>query len=597
MIENCSDRKLFPHDRNLIFFFILEGKLSKDNKTEKPKTEPTKPAPKPEAKPEPKPKNEKPQVKPAEKAAVKPKEVPKKQVEPKQVGGKYIVQVGEGGCRGKNWNNPPYPVNQGRLSKTNCAKVCIENGCSAFHMLYEEEDGTAECFLFGHQNVLTVPRLGGQCFALSDQKPLMKDEEEDDSEEEQELSGPVFMAPLGKGRCRGPGWTFKKWPVLKGFKTAQGCAEACARRKGCTAFDVSDSQPDNTFDCALYGHVKVAPASGVPGTCYVLSDKPGAVPQYIGSNAVLEEEEEDEEELEIKGPVHMALLGKGRCRGKGWTFKKWPVIKGFTSARQCAEACAKKKGCTAFDLSDLQGDNTFECALYGHPKVVPASGVPGNCYILSEKEGVVPGGMNTVVTMEEEDDDEEQELKGPVHMAMLGKGRCRGTGWTFKKWPILRGLMAPRQCAEACAKKKGCKAFDLSNLQEDNSFDCTLYGHQKIVPASGVPGNCYVLSEKEGVVPGGLNTVVEPEDDEDEEENVVKGDVDYHQVGKGRCRGSGWTFKKWPVIKGNIKPKECAVECAKKKGCTAFDVAPMTDNINECALYGHKKVTKFKNIC
>ena len=286
----------------------------------------------------------------------------------------------------------------------------------------------------------------------------------------------------------------------------------------------------------------------------------------------------------------MALLGKGRCRGKGWTHKKWPILRGYTSPRQCAEACAKKKGCTAFDLSDLQSDNSFDCALYGHAKVVPASGVPGNCYILSEKEGVVPGGLNTVVAPEdEEENDEELELKGPVHMALLGKGRCRGPGWTFKKWPILRGFLAPRQCAEACAKKKGCKAFDLSNMQADNSFDCTLYGHQKVQPARGVPGNCYILSEKEGVVPGGLNTVVEVED-EDEEENVVEGEVEYHLAGKGRCRGNGWTFKKWPVIKGNIQTKDCALECAKKKGCTAFDVSPMPENTNECALYGHRKV-------
>jgi len=567
----------------------LEGKVLKDNKTEKPKTEAPKATPKPEPKvpkqPQPKPK--------IETQEPKEKPQPKKAPEAEQIGGKYIVEVGVGGCRGKNWNTPPYPINQGRLSKSNCAKVCIENGCSAFHMLYEEDDGTAECFLFGHNNVLTVARLGGQCYALSDNKPSNELIEEDDSEEEQEITGPVYMAPLGKGRCRGPGWTFKKWPVLKGYKSAQECAEACAKRKGCTAFDVSDPQKDNTYDCALYGHVKVAPASGVPGICYVLSDKPGALPDQLGANAIIdEEEEEDEEEIELKGPVHMALLGKGRCRGKGWTHKKWPVLKGFTSPRQCAEACAKKKGCTAFDLSDIQADNTFDCALYGHSNVAPASGVPGNCYILSEKEGVVPGGLNTVVGSEvEEDDDEELELSGPVHMAMLGKGRCRGPGWTFKKWPILRGFLAPRQCAEACAKKKGCKAFDLSNMQEDNSFDCTLYGHQKVVPAKGVPGNCYILSEKEGVVPGGLNTVVELEEEEDEEENVVKGDVDFHLVGAGRCRGSGWTFKKWPVIKGNIKPKECAIECAKKKGCTAFDVAPMQENINECALYGHKKVS------
>ena len=98
--------------------------------------------------------------------------------------------------------------------------------------------------------------------------------DEDDTEEVLQLTGPVFMAPLGKGRCRGPGWTVRMWPVLKGYKTAQDCAEACAKRKGCTAFDVSNTQADKTMDCVLYGHKRVAPASGVPGTCYILSDKP-----------------------------------------------------------------------------------------------------------------------------------------------------------------------------------------------------------------------------------------------------------------------------------------------------------------------------------
>ena len=171
----------------------------KENKTEQPKPsphaappppakpEPAKPAPKEQPKPKP---VEKPEAKPAEKAqaktASKPKEVPKKSLEPEQVDGKYIVEVGPGGCRGKNWNSPPFPVNQGRLSRSNCAKVCLENGCTAFHMLYEQEDGTAECFLFGHSNVLTVSKLGGQCFALSDTRPTVDSAlEEDDTEEEQ----------------------------------------------------------------------------------------------------------------------------------------------------------------------------------------------------------------------------------------------------------------------------------------------------------------------------------------------------------------------------------------------------------------------------
>ena len=338
-------------------------------------------------------------------------------------------------------------------------------------------------------------------------------------------------------------------------------------------------EDDGTAECFLYGHKELYPVKGLGGTCYSLSDKP---PTVAGAY----DDDEEEEELEVDGPVHMAVLGKGRCRGPGWTFKRWPVLKGMVSAEQCAESCARRKGCTAFDLSDKQSDNTFDCALYGHAKVSPASGVPGTCYVLSDTPGVVPGEPE----QEEEEEEEELEITGPVHMALLGKGRCRGPGWTFKKWPVLKGFLSPRQCAEECAKKKGCTAFDLSELQDDNTFDCALYGHKKVAPASSVSGNCYILSEKEGIVPGGLSTVVES--DEPEEENEVSGEVEFHSIGAGRCRGPGWTFKKWPVIKGPIDAKECAVACAKKKGCTAFDVAPMPGEVEECAIYGHSKVIK-----
>ena len=255
---------------------------------------------------------------------------------------------------------------------------------------------------------------------------------------------------------------------------------------------------------------------------------------------------------------------------------------GRLSRTNCAKVCIEH-GCSAFHLLHEEEDGTAECFLYGHSNLITVPRLGGFCYSLADTRPEVDDG---------EDDEEDQEVTGPVHMALLGKGRCRGSNWTHKKWPVLKGFTSPRQCAEACARKRGCKAFDLSNIQQDNSFDCVLYGHSKVVPASGVPGNCYVLSEKEGVVPGGLNTVVAPEEDENEEENVVTGDVEFHQVGKGRCRGKGWTFKKWPFIKGNKTPKDCAIECAKKKGCTAFDIAPMLDHVNECALYGHKKVLR-----
>jgi len=552
---------------------IIKG--AEDNKEIEPEKPKSKPKPVEKSPPPPK------QEKKVEKQ--KPQPSPKKSDKPtppelESVDGKYIVEVGEGGCRGKNWNQPPYPVDQGQLSKTNCAKVCLKNDCSAFHMIYPEEDGTAECFLYGHKDIITVTRLGGTCYSISDTAPATADDE-DDTEEEQEVEGPVHMAVLGKGRCRGPGWTFKKWPVLKGILSAQQCAESCAGRKGCTAFDLSDKQPDNTFECALYGHVKVSPASGVPGTCYVLSDEPGVVPGDIGAESQ-EEEEEEEEELEIQGPVHMALLGKGRCRGPGWTFKKWPVLKGFQSARQCAEACAKKKGCTAFDLSDLkEEDKTFDCVLYGHKKVVPAHSVPGNCYILSEEEGIVPGGLSTVVEPEEGEEEEENEVSGEVEFHQLGKGRCRGPGWTFKKWPVIKGQLAPQDCALACAKKKGCTAFDIASMP-DGLEECAIYGHKKVLPASGVPGNCYAL---------GKSDEEDEAEEEPEEEEVDDGVTHkFKHLGHGMCRGAKWTDKKWPVLRGMRTLQECANSCGRKKGCTAFDISKEDAGQFDCMIYGHK---------
>ena len=306
-----------------------------------------------------------------------------------------MVTLGEGGCRGQGWNKNSWPVFSGRRTLVQCAEDCIAKSCTAFHVL-KEEDGKFECVLFGHKDILPVKSLGGECKALSDKEPAETGtDDEDDEEEEVEVTGPVHMALLGKGRCRGEGWTSKKWPVIKGILKAKACAEACARRKGCTAFDLSEEQEDRTFECGLYGHKKIQPASGVPGNCYVLSEKPGVLPGEIGAAAIEEEEQEVEEEIPVTGDVDYHQLGKGRCRGEGWASKKWPVIKGSLTPKDCAVACAKKKGCTGFDIG-TSADGPEECGLYGHKNVVPAYGVPGDCYKL---------GKST----EPEDEEEEEE--------------------------------------------------------------------------------------------------------------------------------------------------------------------------------------------
>jgi hypothetical protein len=119
-----------------------------------------------------------------------------------------------------------------------------------------------------------------------------------------------------------------------------------------------------------------------------------------------------------------------------------------------------------------------------------------------------------------------------------------------------------------------------------------------VVPASGVPGRCFVLSDTPGKVPAsfGAAQVVEQEEEE-EPELEVKGDVDFHQVGRGRCRGPHWTTKKWPVIKGSLSAKDCALACAKKRGCSSFDIGPMGEDQEECALYGHKVTRAFRASC
>ena len=75
----------------------------------------------------------------------------------------------------------------------------------------------------------------------------------------------------------------------------------------------------------------------------------------------------------------MVEIGKGMCRGQGWSSGKWPIEKGHLIPQECADACAKRKGCTAFDLTDKSGKK-FACFLYGHKDVEPATALKGTCY-------------------------------------------------------------------------------------------------------------------------------------------------------------------------------------------------------------------------
>ena len=85
-------------------------------------------------------------------------------------------------------------------------------------------------------------------------------------------------------------------------------------------------------------------------------------------------------------PVRMIEIGSGLCRGPEWQSGKWPIVKGSISAQDCANSCATKKGCTAFDLSEKEGSK-FSCFLYGHKDVEPASGLKG-CLIWKDNFNV-----------------------------------------------------------------------------------------------------------------------------------------------------------------------------------------------------------------
>ena len=122
---------------------------------------------------------------------------------------------------------------------------------------------------------------------------------------------------------------------------------------------------------------------------------------------------------------------------------------------------------------------------------------------------------------------------GPVTPLLLGTGFCRGPKWTFQKWPIPKGRLTLEDCAEECAKKKGCTAFDVSEQQKDK-FDCLLYGHKGVVPATGVsklPAKCYVLKgsplsklldEEDIVATDGESVTLDDEEDEDQDEGTKK---------------------------------------------------------------------------
>ena len=174
----------------------------------------------------------------------------------------------------------------------------------------------------------------------------------------------------------------------------------------------------------------------------------------------------------------------------------------------------------------------------------------------------------------------------------VGSGRCRGQGWQDNGFPKDVGQKTVQECSATCQKTKGCTSFDLSNADK-NKFNCLLFGHKDIVPASSqsMIGACYKLGKLEYV----SEDDYEEEEDEDDDDSVIdiEGDVDINLLGKGGCRGGGWQSKDWPKVRGFTTVDNCGRLCVSTRGCTAFHSASPKENSKnefECFLFGHKSV-------
>ena len=69
----------------------------------------------------------------------------------------------------------------GRVTLDACAKECRKSSyCTAFHVLkFDSKDGTHECLIFGHDNVIPVKSLGGQCYTFKDASEVEDEHEEE----------------------------------------------------------------------------------------------------------------------------------------------------------------------------------------------------------------------------------------------------------------------------------------------------------------------------------------------------------------------------------------------------------------------------------
>jgi len=257
-------------------------------------------------------------------------------------------------------------------------------------------------------------------------------------------------------------------------------------RFSCTAFETSNpSKSGKTVQCFLFGHANVQAAAGVDGTCFKMAAVKKASPKVSAAAVSL---------------ANTVDLGEGLCRGYNWADGvNWPKDKGHRTPKECLAACKQTAGCSAFDLSQPTGKSgkKVQCFLYGHTDVRPASGLEGRCLKMTEVKTASgeASGLHLAPN--------EVRVGDAAIARKLEHGSCRGAGWQAGIWPVEAGVMTRKECAEACIRTEGCKAFDVRKPDTEfghhhdfdpKDFECTLYGHKNVEPASGVPADCYTIA-------------------------------------------------------------------------------------------------------